>query len=79
MDARRWPEVQARLSVWRASPVHFNCSRKDKPMQLTHLNLKDLKPSSVNVRKKDGKAIGICFDPVRSCGRGLLRLPHRTR
>ncbi|WP_207145313.1 ParB/RepB/Spo0J family partition protein [Afifella marina] len=60
--------MQARLSVWRASPVHFNGSRKDKPMQLTHLNLNDLKPSSVNVRKKDGKAVGDLLPSIRSLG-----------
>lgn len=37
-------------------------------MQLTHLNLNDLKPSSVNVRKKDGNAIGDLLPSIRSLG-----------
>ncbi|MCP3054946.1 ParB/RepB/Spo0J family partition protein [Aurantimonas sp. LRZ36] len=37
-------------------------------MQLTHLNLHDLKPSSVNVRKKDGKAVGDLLPSIRSLG-----------
>lgn len=37
-------------------------------MPLTHLNLNDLKPSSVNVRKKDSKAIGDLLPSIRSLG-----------